>query len=78
MRQAEKEWLKEDEAADKALKKLSKDGKKTKDGKTTYSKKEKKWGLVVADGATVSLWQKKRPSNRLLYGNYQPVTKYIT
>lgn len=40
MRRAEKERLKEGEAADKALKKLSKDGKKTKDGKTTSSKKK--------------------------------------
>ncbi|PWA53210.1 Armadillo-type fold [Artemisia annua] len=40
MRRAEKERLKEGEAADKALKKLSKDGKKTKEGKTTSSKKK--------------------------------------
>ncbi|GJX01266.1 eukaryotic translation initiation factor 5-like protein [Tanacetum coccineum] len=40
MRRAEKERLKEGEAADKALKKISKDGKKTKDGKTTSSKKK--------------------------------------
>lgn len=40
MRRAKKERLKEDEAADKALKKLSKDGKNTKDEKPTSSKKK--------------------------------------
>lgn len=40
MRRAEKERLKEGEAADKVMKKLSKDGKKTKDVKTTSSKKK--------------------------------------
>ncbi|GKA05237.1 eukaryotic translation initiation factor 5 [Tanacetum coccineum] len=40
IRRAEKERLKEGEVADKALKKISKDGKKTKDEKTTTSKKK--------------------------------------
>ncbi|XP_071710109.1 eukaryotic translation initiation factor 5-like [Rutidosis leptorrhynchoides] len=40
MRRAEKERLKEGEAADKVMKKLSKDGKKIKDVKTNSSKKK--------------------------------------